>query len=75
MKNKLLNLLFEPNLENYMLATVNSNRIDPKTFLLFFHLVFLRSATKREKMELLYTNAEALLSSKELAEWYLLQIN
>jgi hypothetical protein len=38
-------------------------------------LVFLRSATKREKMELLYTNAEALLSSKELAEWYLLQIN
>ena len=50
MKNKLLNLLFEPNLENYMLSTVNSNRLEPKTFLMYFHLVFLRSATRREKM-------------------------
>lgn len=64
MKNKLLNLLFEPNLENYMLATINSNRMEPRTFLLYFHSVYLRSASRREKMELLYTNAEALLSTK-----------
>ena len=67
MKNKLLNLLFEPNLENYMLSTVNSNRLDPRTFLLYFHLVHLRSAKRRDKMELLYNNAEALLGMKETA--------
>jgi len=50
MKNKLLNLLFEPNLENYMLATVNSNRMEPRTFLLYFHSVYLRSVSRREKM-------------------------
>ena len=38
-------------------------------------MVFLRSYSKREKMELLYNNAESLLAIKELAEWYLAQIN
>ena len=64
MKNKLLNLLFEPNLEIYMLATMNSNKLDPKTFLMYFHLVHLRSSTRKDKMEFLFNNAEALLSSK-----------
>lgn len=47
MKNKLLNLLFEPNLENYMLATINTNRMDPRTFLTYFHSVYLRSSTRK----------------------------
>ena len=75
MRNKLLNLLFEPNLENYMLSTINGNRLDPNTFLLYYHLVYLRSSSKREKMELMYNNAELLLSKKDTAEWYLTQIN
>ncbi len=76
MKNKLLNLLFEPNMENYILEMINNKKMDPKIFLLYFHLVFLRSSLKREKMEPFYTFAEHILkSSKEISEWYLSQIN
>lgn len=46
-KNKLLNILFEPNMEKYILEMINNNKMDPKTFLLYFHLVFLRNVKKR----------------------------
>lgn len=76
MKNKLLNLLFESNMENYILEMVNKNKMDAKTFFFYFHLVFLRSARKKERMELFYTYAEDILrKGKDASEWYLSQIN
>lgn len=58
-----------------MISTVGSNNFNPRTFILYFHLVFLRSAGKRDKMEQMYSHAQALLSGGEVAQWYLAQIN
>ncbi len=50
--------------------------MDPKTFILYFHLVFLRSARKREKMEEFYNYIESIFkTNKNMSEWYLQQIN
>ena len=57
------------------MATVSSNGFNPRTFILYFHLVFLRSAGKSDKMEQMYSHTQALLSSGEVAQWYLAQIN
>lgn len=63
-------------MENYILEMINNNKMDPKTFLLYFHLVFLRNIRKKEKLEYFYSFAEKILkSSKENSEWYLSQIN
>lgn len=43
-RNKLVNLLFEPNIETYISIIANT---DPKLFMLYFHLVFLRSAHRK----------------------------
>lgn len=75
MKNKLLNLLFDLNLEDHIVSMVKNNLIDPKLFLIFFHLVLLRSARKN-KIDFFYNYAEILLKNyKEYAEWYLSQVN
>lgn len=75
MKNKLLNLLFDINLEDHIVSMVKNNLIDPKLFLIFFHLVLLRSARKI-KIDFFYNYAEILLKNyKEYAEWYLSQVN
>lgn len=63
MKNKLLNLLFEPNMENYIFE-LSKNKMDPKTFIFYYHIVFLRSARKREKMEEFTNYVLSILSNK-----------
>ena len=74
-RNKLVNLLFEPGIEDYILGLAAEKK-DPKLFLIYFHLVFLRSATKRNKLEAFYGEAEKVLKEDKLvAEWYLSQIN
>jgi hypothetical protein len=46
---KLVNLLFEPNIESYIFK-LGASRADPKIFMMYFHLVFLRSAKRKEKL-------------------------
>ncbi len=46
-KTKLVNLLFEPNIENYMF---NSSEINSRAFMIYFHTVFLRNARKKDKI-------------------------
>jgi hypothetical protein len=64
--------LFESNIENYLF---NISSIDPKTFILYYHIVFLRNQKRKERSQEFYDLCAELLKIKEMAEWYLTQIN
>lgn len=71
-KTKVVNLLFESNIENYIF---NSSEVNWKTFIIYFHTVFLRNSKKKDKYVEFYNKCTDILSKKSNAEWYLKQIN
>lgn len=68
----MVNLLFEPNIENYIF---NLSEFNWKTFIIYFHTVFLRNGKRKDKYVEFYNKCVDILSKKTNAEWYLKQIN
>ena len=70
-RTKMVNLLFEPNIESYIF---NSSETNSRVFLIYYHTVFLRSAKRTDKYVEFYQKAVELLTRKHVAAWYLAQI-
>ncbi len=71
-KNMHIRMLFQENLQRYLFSLAES---DPKPFLLYFHLVFLRNSAKKENLPEYFCKCERMLAaSKDIANWYLSQI-
>ena len=72
-RNRLVELLFEGSVEDHMLELAER---EPRVFLIYLHLVYLRSCRRQVRLGAFYGTAEKILKQdKVTAEWYLEQVN